>query len=103
MGLSNTGHAVLACNVAVVDAQAVADAAHADGVLHRIAAALHVAADIQALDDVALGVFYKKALFAEILLSISTIASKIIPALSSGLMGSSSSVLIIHSISSYLS
>ena len=36
-------------------AQAVADAAHADGVFHCVAAALHIAADIQALADVALG------------------------------------------------
>ena len=53
--VSDTGHAVLAGDVAVVDAQAVADAAHADGVFHCVAAALHIAADIQALDDVALG------------------------------------------------
>ena len=50
-----TSNAVLACDVAIVDTEAVADAAHTDGILDGIAAALHVAADIQTLNDVALG------------------------------------------------
>ena len=52
-------HGVLAGNVAVVHGHGVADALQADGVLGGKAVALDVAGDVQAGDDIAVGVEMK--------------------------------------------